>query len=217
MQTTLLRQSKLMGVVFALILIPFFVFEEWISMGTKSWINRSENINHILVAVILALLMVSDLLLPVPSSMISIAAGFIHGLALGTVVSFSGMVGACALGYYAGRMGSDTKWIGKQTRKEVEFFFNRYGFWAIVLARAVPVLAEASVFYSGMSGMSFRKFMLISSMANLGISFVYAFVGAFAMNTQSFFLAFAGAILIPLVALMLKNTISKKRKAALSS
>ncbi len=64
----------------------------------------------------------------------------------------------------------------------------------------VPVLAEASVLFAGMSKMNFRRFLIISTLSNLGISIVYAAVGAYSVSENSFLLAFAGAIIIPAVA-----------------
>jgi membrane protein DedA with SNARE-associated domain len=76
----------------------------------------------------------------------------------------------------------------------------------IVITRPVPVLAEASVLFAGMSRMPTGQFMLLTMLSNLGISAVYAAVGAFSANANSFLLAFAGSILIPLVAMLAAKT-----------
>jgi membrane protein DedA with SNARE-associated domain len=71
-----------------------------------------------------------------------------------------------------------------------------------VWARAIPVLAETSAVLAGMGSMKFGRFILLTGLSNLGISLVYAWVGAFAATVQSFLFALAGAILLPLAAMM---------------
>jgi hypothetical protein len=50
------------------------------------------------------------------------------------------------------------------------------------------------------------QFLLLTTLSNLGISAVYATVGALSADANSFLLAFAGSILIPLVAMLLSKT-----------
>ena len=63
---------------------------------------------------------------------------------------------------------------------------HRFGEWVIVVSRPIPVLAEASVLFAGLSGMPASRFLLLSTLSNLGISAVYAAVGAFSASTNSF-------------------------------
>jgi membrane protein DedA with SNARE-associated domain len=83
---------------------------------------------------------------------------------------------------------------------DIERFFNRHGNWAIVLARPIPVLAEASVIFAGISRMNFGQYMLGTSLSNLGISIMYAAVGSYSISVNSFLLALLGAISIPAIA-----------------
>ena len=78
---------------------------------------------------------------------------------------------------------------------------ERYGDWVIIVLRPVPVLAEASLVFAGMAGMGGRRFAMLTSCANLGVSAAYAGVGAYAVNAESFLLAFAGSIAVPLAAM----------------
>ena len=74
---------------------------------------------------------------------------------------------------------------------------QRFGPWVVVLTRPVPVLAESAVLFAGLGRMPFLPFMVMTAAANLGISLIYAAVGAFAVSTNSFLAAFAAAILFP--------------------
>jgi hypothetical protein len=47
------------------------------------------------------------------------------------------------------------------------------------------------------------RFFLLSTLANVGISLGYALVGAYASSANAFFVAFAGAMLLPGLAMLL--------------
>jgi membrane protein DedA with SNARE-associated domain len=75
----------------------------------------------------------------------------------------------------------------------------------IVICRAVPVLAEASVLFAGVTRMPFRRFLLLAGLSNLGIAVTYSAVGAYALEAESFLLAFAGAIILPGIAMLVAH------------
>jgi membrane protein DedA with SNARE-associated domain len=77
---------------------------------------------------------------------------------------------------------------------------ERYGVWAVAVGRPVPVLAEASVLLAGTARLPFRRFLVVCSLSNLGISLVYAVAGALSATAGSFFLALAAAVVVPAVA-----------------
>jgi 3-dehydroquinate synthase len=60
------------------------------------------------------------------------------------------------------------------------------------------VLAEAATAFAGMARMPIGRFIAMAGLASVGVSAVYAFVGAYAAEAESFVLAFAGAVLVPL-------------------
>lgn len=80
---------------------------------------------------------------------------------------------------------------------------ERYGHWFLVLFRGVPVLAESSVVFAGLSRMPLRRFLALSALSNLGVTAGYAAVGATAMERGAFLVLFAGMALIPALALWL--------------
>jgi uncharacterized membrane protein YdjX (TVP38/TMEM64 family) len=200
-----LRWLLLSGIVLAAILVPFFLFGE----SLETWIGefiKSAKSRPLTAACVLAGLLVSDILLPIPSSIVSMAAGYVLGLAGGTLTSLIGMTVSCVIGFWLGRVleGSVVRpMVGEGELKRLEELSHRFGDWIIVICRPVPVLAEASVLFAGMSGMSVRHFLVLSTLANLGISTVYAAVGAYSADVNSFFIAFGGSVIIPAVAMFL--------------
>jgi uncharacterized membrane protein YdjX (TVP38/TMEM64 family) len=157
-------------------------------------------------------LLASDVFLPIPSSIVSTAAGALLGVVGGTLSSWTGMtigaLAAWAVGRSVGRPGLRA-WVGEVDLARAEVLTARSGALALVLSRPVPVLAEASALLAGACGMPLGRFLAASTLANLGISLAYAAVGATAADVSSFLLAFFGAIGVPGLAML----IARRRRA----
>jgi uncharacterized membrane protein YdjX (TVP38/TMEM64 family) len=201
MRSAVLRNSLvLMAIVLAVILVPFFIFHEEMDLWTGQLLETS-GLHVGYTAAILTALLASDILLPIPSSLVSTGAGYLMGFMNGALVSWIGMTAGSMLGYAIGSGSLKMlRWLDADTKMKMETFFERAGIWAIVISRPVPVLAEASVLFAGMSKMNFREFVLVSTLSNLGISIMYAAVGAWSVSENSFLLAFSGAIILPAIA-----------------
>lgn len=200
------RWTLLALTILLVILMPFLFFSESI----ENWINhflRSSPPQLVVGIMILGLLSV-DILAPVPSSIVSTAGGYFLGFILGTLTSLSGMTVSCIIGYWLGvRFGNPVseKLVGRNELLKLRKLQNKYGDWLVIISRAVPVLAEASVLIAGIGHMPLNRFILLVLLSNLGISIVYAAIGAYSAHVNSFLLAFAGAIILPaLVMLILK-------------
>ena len=197
-----LRWGLLAALVLALILGPFFFFGARIEAWTDGFLQRSAE-RPGLVALVLGGLLASDIVLPVPSSVASTAAGYILGFVGGTVVSLVGMSISCVLGYGLG-FGPGrplaARLVGESEITRLEALYGRLGDWVLVVTRPIPVLAEASVPFAGISRMPLRRFTVLTTLSNLGISAVYAIIGAFSATLNAFLLAFAGSILLPWLA-----------------
>jgi uncharacterized membrane protein YdjX (TVP38/TMEM64 family) len=184
----------------AFILVPFAVFESDMNSWAEAFLDSGPS--KPMLATVIAALLASDVFLPVPSSMVSTAAGYLLGFVPASLISWGGLTAGCGLGYFAGSWAggaSAGRFVSESDLAQVAAARERYGDWMLVLFRAVPVLAEASVIFAGFTRMPAARFFAITAPANLGISVAYAAVGAFALDTGSFSLAFAGAILVPAV------------------
>lgn len=203
--STTLRWVALTVAILALILIPFMFFGEQVDAWTARFVASAQN-QPGLVVVVLGGMLASDILLPIPSSLVSTACGFLLGLVPGLLTSFVGMSISCGLGYVLGEHFGRPfalRVVGEPELQRLEQLSRRLGDWAIIVARPVPVLAEASVMFAALGRVPLKRFLLLSGLANLGISLVYAIVGAFSATADSFLLAFGGAILLPGLAMLL--------------
>lgn len=188
-----------------IVLLPFGLFGEDLEAWTKTFITTTQH-QPIIIGFVLGLLLVSDILLPIPSSIVSTAAGYLLGFIGGLITSFLGMSVGTLFGYWLGKRagrGTANRIVGSKDLEQFAQLTNRWGVWGIIIARPIPVLAEVSAFAAGTGGMNFKQYLLLSSLSNLGISAVYAGTGAFAATTDAFVWAFGASVLLPGVGIVL--------------
>lgn len=195
----------LSGILLAIILVPFFLFGDVIEARMEPLFRDSPSTTRWVLGGVGAVALATDILLPIPSSLVSSGCGMALGFPIGAAVSLVGMMAGCWLGYMlggtAGRKTAEHL-VGGVEIHRLETAWKRYGDWALVLFRPIPVLAEASVLFAGMSRMSVGRFTLLMLLSNLGVSIVYAAVGAYAAEVESFLLAFAASVILPGAAML---------------
>lgn len=99
-------------------------------------------------------LLVVDVVLPVPSSLIMVWLGASHGWLAGAVLSLVGGVGASAFAFWVGRRGGPlyARLVPHIERVRADAFLARWGLVAITLTRPVPIVAETTAIVAGTSG-----------------------------------------------------------------
>jgi len=192
-----MRWAVIWVVLIGLVLVPFFLFETE-SNAFAERMTRDGTATSLASAAIFGLLAL-DVVLPVPSSIVSTAAGVLLGFWRGAAVVWTGMMVACLIGYLLGARASGLarRFVGADGLQRADRLVQRYGGWTIVMCRPVPVLAEASVIFAGLVGAPFARFLTLTALSNLGIALGYAAFGAFSMSVDSFLVAFLGALIIP--------------------
>ena len=186
--------------VLAAILIPFLLFEGPILSAFTSLTHSREAKPWL--AIGFAFLLATDIVLPVPSSLVSTACGALVGFWPGLLASWLGMCSGCLLGYWLGRRFPAKRFLTPRDLQRLESLQHQFGDWMLLAVRAVPVLAEASVFFAGLSRRPLPRFLLVTTLSNLGISLAYVAAGAFAAERNAFLFAFLGAIGVPALAIL---------------
>jgi len=195
------RWAAVAAALVAAVVVPFLLFEDAMGRATH-W---AAGIGGGWGVALLALLLAGDILLPVPSSVVSTACGFLLGFPAGTAASTVGLTAGGVIGYALGRGlgGARLERLVTPTGAEsVSAVFARHGAWALVLLRGVPVLAEVSVVVAGMTRLPFDRFLAATLLSNLGLSAAYAAAGAWAMDgaMDAALLPFAAAVGLPAAA-----------------
>lgn len=194
-------------IILAFFIIPFIFIGDRIDIWTENLIQTADS-QPVFVATVISFVIASDILLPIPANEANTAASYFLGFMGGFISAFTGRTLACIIGYWLGRkLGRSIirKLAGYDELKQVEEMNRRFGDWIIVLFRTVPVLAEVSVLLAGIGEMPIKRFLLLTTVANLGISAVFSAVGAFSATVNSFLLAFSSSILISLIVIVLIN------------
>lgn len=185
--------------LFAFILIPWLMFDASITKAVGQ--AFADPASHgVLAAFLVVALLALDVVLPTPSSLVSVAAGALFGWLAGGVLIWLGMSLGCLIGYWLGaRAGRPLarRLLGEAELQKAMRLSGRVDGAALALTRAVPVLAEATTLAAGAAGAPLGRFVAVTSLANAGVAAVYAGVGAAALSKGSFLLAFAAAAGLP--------------------
>jgi uncharacterized membrane protein YdjX (TVP38/TMEM64 family) len=157
------------------------------SMGWTDGARYAESIERIrssggaaVAGALIAGLLAADLLLPVPSSVLMTLSGALLGTWRGAAVSLAGALGSAVIGFGLCRRfgrGAFERAVGGGETARVESFFERYGVWAILLSRSVPMLTEAVSCLAGLSRMHWVPFLALSLAGTAPICLVYAWAG----------------------------------------
>ncbi len=189
------RTIWLLTAVCLAVIVPFLVWGDALNAVAGSLIGQAQE-RRLLTGLALIALLAADILLPVPSSLTSTACGMALGFVGGTAVSFVGMTISALFGLMIGRCSSAyaEKMIGSAEMKMLRGVQARYGVWLLLVMRPVPVMAEVSVLFSGLTRHDFALMFLVTALGNLTVSVVYAAVGAWGGMSESFIPAFAASV-----------------------
>jgi uncharacterized membrane protein YdjX (TVP38/TMEM64 family) len=151
-----------------------------------------------LAAVIGVLLLVADVFLPVPSSLVMLAHGTLFGVAGGTALSLIGSVASALTGFAVGRAGKDAvrRFVTEREHERAGALLERWGVVAIAVTRPVPILAETVAILAGSSPLTWTQTALAAAAGSIAPAAVYAWAGAHAHGTVNHVLAFGGVLLI---------------------
>jgi uncharacterized membrane protein YdjX (TVP38/TMEM64 family) len=137
-------------------------------------------------------LLVVDVLLPVPSSVVMVAHGALFGLVPGAALSLLGGVAATLVGFALGRRGRAVveRVTTPAQRAEADRLLTRWGPWAVVFTRAVPVLAETIAILAGTSPMRWSVLLCAGAAGTSVPALLYAAAGSRATTAASALVAF---------------------------
>jgi uncharacterized membrane protein YdjX (TVP38/TMEM64 family) len=192
------RHMIIMGVMIASFLLLFIVVEALgvpLLTDPTPWMGRG----GVLAASLGVGLLVADVLLPVPSSLVMVAHGALFGVAVGTLLSLVGSVGAALFGFAVGRRGGRLmeRLVTPAERDRADRLLKRWGVLAIIVTRPVPLLAETVAIMAGASSsLGWGRVALASLAGSLPPALLYAITGASVANLQSTTLVFVLVILI---------------------
>lgn len=160
----------------------------------SAWLNRG----GAAAAAIGVGLLIADVFLPVPSSLVMIAHGALFGVWAGTGLSLVGSVGATLFGFAVGRRGGPmlARLVTAEEKARADAMLAKWGALAILITRPVPLMAETVSILAGASPMGWGKMTLAAIAGSAPAALLYALTGATAKGFANGFLMFGVVILI---------------------
>jgi uncharacterized membrane protein YdjX (TVP38/TMEM64 family) len=192
---TILAFVALFLAVSVAVMVPFVLWGETMEAWANGLLARTDN--PVLFAGATILLLASDLLLPLPSSLIALGAGAKLGLGAGAVAVFSGLMLGNTAGYVLGRrygQGFAAKMAGRTAEMP-----DHVGGAIVCLTRTVPVFSEAITVVAGAGNLPLRVFLVSAGLGNLGYALTYAWIGYTASLQNSFALIVLAAVTLPVI------------------
>lgn len=197
------RWSLLVLLLLAFILVPFVLLEAQMNAIVQAALHRDHSVVLITLGVVVLLL--ADIVLPIPSSFVLASTGFLLGAVWGTVVCFIGLSCAAAAGYAIGRWAGEPVCLRIVGRAELNRFASlsqRHGDALLVAFRAMPVLAEATTLLAGTTRMPVWRFALLVSIGNAVVAALYAGIGALSADRSSLVGVAVAAMVLPVLVML---------------
>ncbi|WP_461303577.1 TVP38/TMEM64 family protein [Aureisphaera sp.] len=137
----------------------------------------------------------SDIILPVPSSIVMHFNGMVLGALYGGLLSLVSVMISSVLGYYLGKF---TRW-GKRSQKDASgvSFLHKYGVFAIIISRGIPILSESIVLLCGYHRINFKTFIIYSLIGYIPVCWIYAYFGS--LSNDLFLIAVSVSLLISVI------------------
>jgi uncharacterized membrane protein YdjX (TVP38/TMEM64 family) len=126
------------------------------------------------------LLLVSDLVLPIPATAVMAALGFVYGpLAGGLIATLGGFLSGALAYLLCRRFGRPAalRLLGPQELIDAERLFARVGGWLVVLSRWLPVFPEVIACMAGLARMPPVPFFAALLCGSAPLGFVFAAIG----------------------------------------
>lgn len=161
-------------------------------------------------------LLVADIVLPVPSSVVMLAHGALFGVIPGAGLSLLGRTGNAVVGVLIGRGAGNL--LGRRSRRRATTdsgkgaeLVRRWGLAAVVFTRPVPVLAESTLVAAAAMGLSPLAVIAAGVVGALPEAVLYAVAGDIATSYANGAIVFVAVIVLAAAAWAANARIEKAR------
>lgn len=179
-----------------IVLITFGVFNSLENSFSDTLHLLSEH--PIQFGIVSFLILASDIVLPVPSSIVLYINGYFLGIIGGTAVSLGGLMVGAIFGYYIGKASSSI--FNPASHQKASNLLSKYGPAAIFLSRGIPILSESICFVCGYNKTDFKNYLLLNFIGYLPVCLLYAIFGKIGHEGgNTFLLSFVCSIALSVV------------------
>lgn len=186
------------GFLFLLVIIPFLIWGDWFS-SLFSEVNAVQALkDHGQWAWLFGLiLLIGDLFLPLPGTIIMSALGFIYGPFIGGVLASLGSFLSGLLAYILCRglgLKAAVFLLGEKDLQKGQTLFKKNGGWIVAVSRWLPIFPEVISCLAGLNRMPAIKYVIALICGALPLGFIFAYIG-YTGETSPYFAVGISAIL----------------------
>lgn len=181
MTITYLKSATLFIGVFLFFIITYLFFELVFGLsGIFEQFIQNNLTTSLFTAFVIVLLLVADILIPVPASIVMMTSGILFGPFVGGLVVLAGSLTGAILTFELSRVLGREKvkrWLGHEEYTRVATIMQGYGALAIILTRMVPLATESVSAIAGLSQMTRKKFVAVNIIGFVPTGFFYSYTG----------------------------------------
>jgi len=169
-----------------------------------------------------ALMVLQSIAAPLPAFVVTFANGLLFGALWGAMLSWStAMVGAAVCYWIAKALGRPVieRVVGARSLRVADSFFERYGRYAVLIARLVPVISFDLISYAaGVTSIGFVEFMVATGIGQMPATVVYSLLGKNMAKSADFgLLALGGVAALLVFALAVKTGLERRMASGVRS
>ncbi|MEO9947069.1 VTT domain-containing protein [Paraglaciecola sp.] len=161
--------KSLLKLIFSLTLvfISIFIVMKFTGFITiekvENWLLMAKNTGVVTLMLIVIVILLSDLLLSIPTLATVTLSGYFLGHTYGAIASLIGLMLVGLMGYmvslYHGEKIEKRILPTSEQRLDARQNFTKHGYVMILFSRAIPMLPEISACMAGMTNMPFNRFI----------------------------------------------------------
>ena len=157
------------------------------------------------------LILSSDFILPVPSSIVMYLNGVVLGIIPGAILSFISLMITAIAGYYTGAL---IPLRDENKSEKTNAMFIRYGPSIIIITRGIPILSESICIVCGLNRMPLKWYLMLNAVGYFPLCILYAYFGYIGKEENTFFPAILSAILITVLFWLLGQQLTARIQKA---
>ena len=163
-----------------IVVLALFGLAQMLGANLEEYVSHLNDQPDWLIALIGATLLLSDVFLPVPSSVVMLALGAHLGVVWGTIAGSLGGLCATLIAFGIGRINKRRvdRWVGEEETMRSHRMLERWGPVAMILSRPLPILAESTAFVAGTTTMRWGTAVWSTAVAIVPVSLLYSCTGA---------------------------------------
>ncbi len=181
-----MRTWVVMGLLVTVIVISFLFYGDYFTsmFDQKNAVSFFEEYGKWAWMIAIGLL-IADLFLPLPGTIIMSSLGLIYGPWIGGLLAVAGNFLSGMVAYYLCKSIGDkgARWIlGSKDYQKGHELFDQKGGWIVALSRWLPILPEAVACMAGLNRMRTDKFVFALFCGSLPLGFIFAYIGHYGIE-----------------------------------